>query len=106
MACLEFPGLTRCNIDIELFSLQDQIKSRPANCNDSLSDDIIENSRSSCGLAFNGTAWDKYQTFTLRTLGDQAVRSSYTCTAKLIAKSTIDSLWKNFQLPEVSVSSF
>ncbi|VDI19176.1 Hypothetical predicted protein [Mytilus galloprovincialis] len=103
VACLEFPGLTRCNIDIELFSLQDQIKSRPANCNDSLSDDIIENSRSSCGLAFNGTAWDKYQTFTLRTLGDQAVRSSYTCTAKLIAKSTIDSLWKNFQLPEVSI---
>ncbi|XP_052073138.1 von Willebrand factor D and EGF domain-containing protein-like isoform X3 [Mytilus californianus] len=103
VACAEYPGFTRCTIDIELFSLQDQIKSRPANCNDSLSNKIIENSKSSCGLAFDGTKWQEYQTFTLRTLGDQAVRSSYTCTAKLIAKSNIDSLWKNYQLPEVSI---
>ncbi|CAG2246022.1 unnamed protein product [Mytilus edulis] len=103
VACAAYPGFTKCTIDIELFSLKDQIKSRPANCNDSLSDDIIENSKSSCGLSFDGTKWQEYQTFTLRTLGDQAVRSSYTCTAKLIAKSNIDSLWKNYQLPDVSI---
>ncbi|VDI81460.1 Hypothetical predicted protein [Mytilus galloprovincialis] len=103
VTCVDAGAGIDCKIQIELFSLQDQIKSRPANCNDSLSDDIIKMSRSSCGLPFNGTEWQKYQTFTLNTLGDEAVRPSYTCTAKLIAKSNIDYLWKDYQLPEVSI---
>lgn len=104
VVCVRTPGHTRCNISIELFSLQDQIKSNPANCNESSTGDEIEMSKSTCGLLFDGTKWNTYQNFTLHTLSDQASRPSYTCKAKLIAKSGYNPLWVNYQLPEVSVS--
>ncbi|VDI45937.1 Hypothetical predicted protein [Mytilus galloprovincialis] len=106
VACVHFDGRTFCSVYIELFSMQDQFQSRPANCNDSLSDEEIQMSKSSCGLVFDGTQWQNYHTFKIQTLSDQALRSSYKCAAKLIARSHIDSLWNNYQLPEIYVKPF
>lgn len=106
VACVNIHGHMTCNIEIELFSLKDQFQSRPANCNESLSDEEIKMSKSTCSIAFDGTKWQNYHTFKLQTLSDQALRSSYTCSAKLIAKSNIDTLWQNYQLPEVYLHVF
>ncbi|OPL21132.1 hypothetical protein AM593_07238, partial [Mytilus galloprovincialis] len=106
VACANVQGRTLCEIQIELFSLKDQFQSRPANCNESLSDEEIKMSKSTCRLVFDGTKWETYHSFKLQTLSDQALRSSYKCSAKLIAKSSIDSLWQNYQLPEVYIHVF
>lgn len=106
VACVHIFGQNICTVEIELFSLKDQFQSRPANCNESLSDEEIQMSRSTCGLAFDGTKWQNYHTFNIKTLSDQALRSSYKCAAKLIARSNIDTLWNNYQLPEIYVSKF
>ncbi|VDI44604.1 Hypothetical predicted protein [Mytilus galloprovincialis] len=105
VACVEGHGHKTCGINIELFSLKDQFQGRPANCNDSLPDEEIKMSKSACGLVFDGSNWDEYHSFKLQTLSDQALRKSYKCAAKLIAKSNIDTLWLNYQLPEVYVSN-
>lgn len=104
VACAKVHKATLCNIEIELFSLKDHFQSRPADCNDSISDEEIKMSKSTCSLDFDGTKWQDYHSFKLKTLSDQALRSSYKCSAKLIAKSGIDTLWHNYQLPEVYVS--
>lgn len=106
VACVNIHGQLSCMIEIELVSLKDLFKSRPAYCNDSLSNEEINMSKSTCNIAFDGTKWSTYHTFNVETLSDQTLRSSYTCSAKLIAKSNIDSLWQNYQLPEVYVSKF
>lgn len=103
VACVEVHG--HMVINIELFSLKGQFQGRPANCNDSLPDEEIKISKSACGLVFDGSNWDEYHSFKLQTLSDQALRKSYKCAAKLIAKSNIDTLWLNYQLPEVYVSN-
>lgn len=104
VACANVHGHTLCKIEIELFSLKDQFQSRPANCNESISDEEIKMPKSTCRLVFDGTKWESHHSFKLQTLSDQALRSSYKCSAKLIAKSSIDPLWHNYQLPEVYVS--
>lgn len=106
VACSEVFGIMKCKIEIELFSLKDQFQSQPANCNESLSDEDINMSKSSCRLVFDGTKWREYHSFILHTLSDEVMRSSYKCSAKLIAKSSIDPLWRNYQLPEVYVSHY
>lgn len=106
VACSEIFGIMKCGIEIELFSLKDQFQRQPANCNESISDEEINMSKSTCRLVFDGTKWGEYHSFKLQTLSDQVMRSNYKCSAKLIAKSKIDPLWLNYQLPEVYVSQY
>lgn len=106
VACYTVHGRKECAISIELFSLKDQVQSLPADCNESSSDVELHTTASSCGLKFDGYKWNMYHTFTLRTLSDQTKRQSYTCKAKLISNSNTDTLWQNYHLPEVSVSTY
>lgn len=84
-----------------MFSLKDQFKTQPAHCNVS----VDEIKASSCGIDFNGNKWDVPHDFELKTLKDTSSRPAYTCTAKLISRS-LDSLWNNYELPEVKVFQF
>ena len=85
-----------------MFSFQDQFESAPAHCNESVTERIKP---SICGTTIDGTKWNETHEITVDTLADQSSRRSYSCSVKLQAKSRIDTLWYNYNLPEVMVSS-
>jgi hypothetical protein len=89
---------------MELFSFTDQfINNGPAHCNQSLTSNVKP---SACGLEFDGTKWNQYQTISVSALTDQTSRPSYKATVKLRAKSARDTLWANYHLPDITVNQF
>ena len=85
-----------------MFSFQDQFGSAPAHCNDSVTERIKP---ATCGTTMDGTKWNHSHNVTVHTLVDQSSRQSYTCSINLQANSRTDTLWYNYNLPEVMVSS-
>jgi hypothetical protein len=85
-----------------MFSFQDHFESAPAHCNDNLTEQIKP---ATCGTIMDGNNWNHDHKITVHTLGDQSSRRSYTCSVNLQAKTFTDTLWLNYNLPEVKVSS-
>jgi len=89
---------------MELFSFTDQfIGNGPTHCNQSLTSNVKP---SACGLEFDGTKWNQYQTITVSALTDQTSRPSYKAAVKLRAISGRDTLWANYYLPDITVNQF
>ena len=89
---------------MELFSFTDQFTPNgPTHCNQSLTSSVKP---SACGLEFNGTKWNQYQTITVSALTDQTSRPSYKALVKLRAISGRDTLWANYYLPDITVNQF
>ena len=85
-----------------MFSFQDQFGSAPAHCNDSLTEQIKP---ATCGTIMDGTKWNHDHKITVYTLLDQSSRRSYTSSVNLQSYSYTDTLWLNYNIPEVMVSS-
>jgi hypothetical protein len=85
-----------------MFSFQDQFGSAPAHCNDSVTERIKP---ATCGTIMDGNNWKHYHTITVHTLVDQSSRRSYTSSVNLQSYSYTDTLWLNYNIPEVMVSS-
>ena len=85
-----------------MFSFQDQFGSAPAHCNDSVTERIKP---AICGTTMDGTKWNHDHKITVHTLVDQSSRRSYTSSVNLQSYSYTDTLWLNYNIPEVMVSS-